>query len=143
MLMSRGISPIFQAIIPTVRRGWLYDNKIVLYQTEGHEPETVDAWANSVWQDINVWHSDRHFSALHDFRNSGFSVYARERAQEITFNLPPRLEGYVAVVIADTIVGRTLGKTAKFLMRRHQNTMKIQIFTDFDEALNWLESKFD
>ncbi len=141
MLLASEINHRYQPIISTFKRAVLFNDELIIYQADGHSRETIDAWANTVWQDIQAWSDDHPYAVLHDFRNSGFSNYARERGQEISIHLPEHIHGYVAVVVADSIVGRSLGKAVQFIMHRHQHRLDTQIFMDFDEALNWLESQ--
>lgn len=139
MLMTADLNHKYQAIISTFKRASVVNDQIVVYQLDDHSRETIDAWANTVWQDFQAWSADKPYMALHDFRNSGFSNYARERGQELSFNLPQHIHGCMVLVVADSVVGRSLGKAIQFIMARHHRRLTIRAFTDFDEALQWLE----
>jgi hypothetical protein len=128
-----------ETLTPGLRRYWLMDHQIVVFEAETAYRADIDAWINGVHDVMDHWPADRPYLALHDLRASNIVLtpYARRRAQELML-VSTDGPGYAAILIANSLVGHTI----QWLLRiSKMGKVQLQVFFDRDEALNWLISK--
>jgi hypothetical protein len=128
-------------LTPGLRRYWLMDRQIVVFEAETAYRADIDAWINGVHDVMNHWPADRPYLVLHDLRASNIVLtpYARRRAQELMLASTDG-PGYAAILIANSLVGHTI----QWLLRiSKMGKVQIEVFFDYDKALNWLTSKVE
>lgn len=127
-----------EMVHPTLKRYYLHDGQIVVFEPQGVNRDTVNAWLKHTLETARNWSPDKPYHELHDMRQSGITRYSRQKATELTEKLG-NVKGRAAVVISQTHTGQIIGFFVNNVFNRFNKTRERKVFTEFDQALAWLE----
>jgi len=116
-----------------VRRYWLFDGRVVVYEPRGDDRQMVDAWYDIALEVGQAWDGSKPFISIHDFREASITLYAQHRARELVSNLG-QLTGHTIIVTKNDINGNLINLFVNMMSSRFQPTIKRHAFTNFHKA---------
>ena len=126
-----------EEITPKLIRYWLDDNKIVVFEPDGADRDTVDAWYDTTTATHKAWSYNEPHYEIHDMRHSTMTPYARAKALELG-ELYKNMTGRSAIIVQDSHIGSFMGFFVNRILNRLNKTFDRRVFKDFDEGLAWV-----
>lgn len=124
-------------ITPDLKRYWLKDEHVVVYQPVGSNKDMVDAWFNAVLQGIRDWPDDRLYGEIHDMRRAS----ANPGNQRVAMNLVRRMSPYhgrSAAIITESRGGKIFAYFINHVFIPFTGNIKRRVFFTIEGALDWL-----
>jgi hypothetical protein len=127
-----------EMISENLKRYWLHDERIVVFEPTGISHATVDAWHDSTLESARNTPLDKPYHELHDLRKTNLTPYSRQKALELVKALGDR-SGRSAIIIAKSYEGQLIGFFVNNIFSRIPKNRPRRVFTDFQQGLKWLE----
>ncbi len=127
-----------------ISRYWIDPGEIICIATEGDMSRSaVDTWTDACLESINGWPGEAPIFVLLDVSSEkqGFTPYSSRRTREIFNHIAYRTGSHVAVLLQNNFINQVIRLFVTGLMRGN-NHIKIQFFTEREEAIRWLELAF-
>lgn len=125
-------------ISENLKRYYLANGKIVVFEPTGVNHATVDTWYNCTLESAKDCPDDTAYHELHDLRKTNLTPYSRQKALELVKALGDR-SGRSAILIAKSYEGQLIGFFVNNVFNRIPKTRPRRVFTDYQQALQWLE----
>lgn len=121
-----------------LKRYYLHDGQIVVFEPDGAHRNTVDAWKDFTLETANNRPDGTDFHEIHDMRNSTITPYARHKAVELTQALGA-VPGRSAIIISKSHTGQMIGFLVNNVFNRFNRTRVRKVFTEFEPAVTWVQ----
>jgi hypothetical protein len=121
-----------------LKRYTLHEGKIVVFEPNGVNRATVDAWHDKTIESAKNCPADKPYHELHDLRKTSLTPYSRQRALELVQALGDR-SGRSAILIEQSYTGHLIGFFVNNIFSRIPKNRPRRVFTDFQQAVTWLE----
>lgn len=121
-----------------IKRYWLVDKRIVVYELFGSTPPKVDTWVQEVHDTVAQWPEGRPYLGIHHC-NIGVTVtpYVRRQAF-ILAEQYAHLNGRSAVVVSDNLASKVFGFFVNQNLNRIQAVLQRRMFYQLEDAVGWL-----
>jgi hypothetical protein len=117
---------------------WIMDRRIVVYTIRDVSRTVANVWMDALESALASWTGDKPFLALYDvnFPGAVITPYARSRLSQMIdkFN---SVYGRTAVVLPRSF---TISVVELIFRARARGKRQRRIFTNYDQALNWLKA---
>lgn len=127
-----------EMITENLKRYWLHEGKIVVFEPNGISHATVDAWHDSTLESARNCPAGQAYHELHDLRKTSLTPYSRQKALELVKALGDR-SGRSAIIIAKSYEGQLIVFFVNNVFSRIPKNRPRRVFTDFQQGLKWLE----
>jgi len=127
-----------------VRVEWSDDNRLATISTDGDmSREAIDLWAEVTLDIIQQWPQGEMTYLLFNMTGpkQGYTPYAARRTRDLYKSVPNHAEGYVAVVMRDTLILRMMSFLMHYELTMMRGKAKQQFFISVDDAYRWLHEK--
>lgn len=121
-----------------VRRYWLFDKRVVVYQPTGVSRPIVDEWFNTVMDTMAAWPEGQTLLAIHDMRAATLTPYVRFKSQELTHR-NAHFHGHSIIVLPNNLYGEFMRIFVNTVIARDQPFVKRIVQTSFDESVAYMQ----
>jgi hypothetical protein len=125
-----------------VRRYWLFDKRVVVYQPTGVSRPIVDEWFATVMETLQAWPENQTMLAIHDMRAATLTPYVRARSQELT-RKNAHVRGHSLIVLPKNLYGEFIRIFINTVITRDQPHIKRVVMTSLDEAIAYMQRVLD
>jgi hypothetical protein len=120
---------------------WSEDDRIAIIATEGDmSREAVDTWARLAIKTIQSYKPGEIGYILFNMTGPGqrFTTYGAQRTLDVYRAIPPHLQGYAAVLLADTTITRMMTALLKRELHLLRGGVVQKFFQSYENAEAWL-----
>ena len=100
----------------------------------------TDAWADWLYNTLDLWNSDTPFLALHDMRTENPSSYCQSRALQLLRRPNNGVWGRYAMLIGVSPGGQLIQSWVNMAGRHAQCSIEMRVFLNQRAAMRWLLS---
>jgi len=117
-------------------KAWLADRRILCYRFEDTAPLTINAWADDLIHELELWPADKPWRLLLDIRLNGaiVSAYGLGRARDIA-RIRPELRGRLAILIGSRLASQIISIALRGVPNRYRQR---DCFVNEAMAVAWL-----
>lgn len=122
-----------------IRRYWLFNKRVVVYETTGYSRPIVDEWFNTVMETLKIWPpAGQSMLAIHDMRHGNLTNYVSDKAKELTkANVDVR--GHSIIILPKNLYGQFMKVFVNTVIARDQPHVKRQIMTSMEDAIAYMQ----
>jgi hypothetical protein len=125
-----------------IRRYWLFNKRVVVYQPTGVSRQIVDEWFDTVMETLAHWPEGQTMLAIHDMRAATLTPYVRARSQELT-RKNAHLQGHSLIVLPKNLYGEFIRIFVNTVITRDQPHIKRLVMTSLDDAVAYMQKVLD
>ena len=129
-------------VTKNVRRYWLFEKQVVVYEVTGFTRPIVDEWYDTVSSTLQTWPPENQMMiAIHDLRAASLTPYTRHKSQQLAQE-NNHLFGYSVIVIPNTLYtlfGNFMQIFLNTVLSRTQPKITRHICTSMEDAVAYVE----
>ncbi|GEM_PF-3423651 len=122
---------------------WLLDGRVVVYELTGVQRADIDLWKETCLNVMDNYQDIATYNEIQDFRQSDFTNYLQQTANQLSESYTHEIAGYVIVLPPKTMAGQLFKHILSKVIKTFNPKATWLIFSELEEAVSYLEHNLD